>query len=106
MVRSGGQVQLAHGCFDQRLAGCVQIAICSYLGGVHLGIACYALHAFEALSLTVAGSLHARADGGRGLTLAVVGELFVVHSGHFYVDVDAVEQGSRDLLLVAQDGGA
>jgi hypothetical protein len=46
----------------------------------------------EALSLALAGGLHAGSDGSRGLTLAVVGELFVVDAGHFHMDVDAVER--------------
>ena len=58
----------------------------------------------EALQLAFAGGLHAFADGFGGVDLAFVSQFHEVDVEDFYVDVDAVEQGTADAFLVAGDG--
>ena len=55
--------------------------------------------------LDATGGLDPLADLRRRLTETVVGELLVLNSRDLDVDVDAVEQGTGDALLVAGDHG-
>jgi hypothetical protein len=47
--------------------------------------------------------LHARADGVGSFAPIQCGELLHRHARHLQVDVDAVEEGVRDALLVLGD---
>src|SRR5438876_3482955 len=105
VVCSRREVQLAHGRFDERLPRRVQLAEVAYLCGAHLGVGGHSLDILETLSLYLAGGLYAGADGRGGLAQAVVGQLLVLHAGHFYVDVYPIKEGAADLLLVAGDHG-
>ena len=67
------------------------------------GIGQHAVAVFEARSLAVPGRLYLGLDIGRGLALAVVGEFFVLHAGDFDVDINAIQEGTRDPFLVAAD---
>jgi hypothetical protein len=40
-----------------------------------------------------------------GLALAAVGALIVIYAWHLDMDIDAVEEGTGDALLVLGDGG-
>ena len=75
----------------------------AYFGWAHLGVAGQ-LSAFEAFQLALAGGLHPGADGFGILDVALVGELLVIDARDFDVDVDAVDEGAADLLVVAGDG--
>ena len=59
---------------------------------------------YKKLSLALAGSFHPRLDGGGGFPQTTVAELVVFYMRHLDVDVNAVEQRSRDALLVLGDG--
>jgi hypothetical protein len=57
------------------------------------------------LALALAGDFDAAADGPGCFALALVGELVVGDAGDFDMNVNAVEQGAGDALLVAGDVG-
>jgi hypothetical protein len=57
----------------------------------------------ETLSLNFTGAFHARLDGRRRLAQAAVAELVVLHTRHFDVDVDAIQQWAGDTFLVFGD---
>ncbi len=50
--------------------------------------------------------LHSGADSFRILHLAFIGQLFIIDARDFDVDVDAVQQGATDLLLVGEMASA
>src|SRR5439155_25569196 len=76
----------------------------AHFGGAHLGVAGQ-LGSLEAVQLALTRCLHACADGDRVFGVAFIGQLLVVDTGDFDVDVDAVQQRAADALLVAHDGG-
>ena len=55
-------------------------------------------------ALNLPGGLHPGADGRAGLALGLAGKLVVAHRGHLYLQVDAVQQGAADALLIAGNG--
>ena len=77
-------------------------AVLAHLLRSHLGIAGQ-LGAIEALQLHLPRSLHPLPDGGRGFGAGGAGQLVVLDSGHLDMDVDAIEQGTGEAALVAQD---
>ena len=81
----------------------VGFAVGAHFGGAYFGVAGQVL-AREALQLAFAGGLHAFADGFGGVDLAFVSQFHEGDVEDFYVDVDAVEQGTADAFLVAGDG--
>ena len=58
---------------------------------------------FENRFRCLARSLHTLANGGRGFTYPVIAELFVIHPGDVDVDINSIEQGTRDSLLIFRD---
>ncbi len=59
----------------------------------------------EALILNISGGLHSLADGFASFAEFIFAEFFVVHTRDFDMDVDAVEDGTRDSFLVFGDNG-
>jgi hypothetical protein len=59
--------------------------------------------AFEAPGLNMPSSRNPLAVGGRRLAQPLAQQLLVVHARHVDVDLDAVEQRPRDVLLLACD---
>ncbi len=53
--------------------------------------------------LPLPAGLHPRPHLGRGLGHHLVRQLLVLHAGHLDEDVDAVQQGAGDAVLVARD---
>jgi hypothetical protein len=88
----------------QRHAGVVELAMDAHISRAHVGVAGN-IGAMEAVTLALAGGFDPVADGFRGFTEALVGELFVGDARDLHVDIDAVEQGPGDTLLVADDVG-
>ena len=62
----------------------------SDLPNAHVGIANNISGVGEALILYISGSLHALANGLAGFAEFIAAEFFVIDSGDFDVDVDAV----------------
>src|SRR5207244_3051695 len=69
----------------------------------HLSVGVNLLLAGKALQLQAAGAQDALAHGGRFLDGVLAAKLPVLHRGDLNVDIDAVEQGSRDSRDVALD---
>ena len=117
MKGAGAELQLRHRRLDERLAGLVQLAVLAHLGWPHVGVGLVQEAAVaprrervfrqrfrQAVALDGAGAFDAGANGAAGLTEAVGEELVVVDARDVNVDVDAVEEGAGDALLIASDG--
>ena len=89
----------AHGQLQRALAGIVQGAVLADGAGGQAGVgrAAGLLHG--------AGQEDALADGRRGFGLCFAAKLLKRHSGHFHLDIDAVEQRAADLAEVLLDLG-
>jgi len=105
------QVQLRHGRAHQGLALIVHLTELPHLGHAHVGVADDVRSPVDSLIrrhtkssiLYLPRRLDAPSNRLAGLAEAVAAQLVVVHARHFDVDVDAVEQWSRDALLVFRD---
>ena len=98
----GARVQLLDSCPQQAPPGLIHLGVLPYLGWPHVGVARYTSVA-EPLALCLSRSLQAGPNRLRWLPQAVIGQLVIVYRGYVDVDVDAVEQGSEEALLVAAD---
>ena len=114
---AGAELELRHRRLDQRLPRLVELAVLAHLGRSHVGVGLFQQVAValrresilrqglrQAVALDGVGGLDAGADGAAGFAEAVGEELVVVDAGDVDVDVDAVEEGAGDALLVASDG--
>ena len=97
-------MELLHGGFEQFFGGGFDLAELAHFGWPHFGITS-SFGAFETLQLDFASGLDALTNGCRGLNLSFIGQLLIIYAGNLDVDVNAVEQGTTDALLVAYDGG-
>ena len=117
MKGAGAELKLRHRRLDQCLARLVQLAVLPHLGWSHVGVGLVQQAAVtlrrervfgqgpgRAVALDGAGGLDAGAEGAAGFAEAVGEELVVVHARDVDVDVNAVEEGAGDALLVAGDG--
>src|SRR5205823_1088456 len=95
VVGAGAQTQAGHGVFEQAFALGGNIAIFADLSGAHLGVAVN-LFTLVALELAAPGRHHPRANLVGGVAARVVPQLAVLDGGHVDMDVNAVEQRSRD----------
>ena len=115
---AGAQLQLAHGRFDQRLAALVQLAELPHLGWPHVRVArqqyttsssicrpssVVRRRSGQPLPLHTPRPLHPLPDSRARLAQPFAGQLVVVDARHVDVDVDTVEEGARDALLIAGD---
>ena len=66
----------------------------------HSGVAGYSLVIVETLSLPLARSHDAVADRGRAFLRALTGNVSIFDGRHFDVQIDAIEQRSRDSLTI------
>ncbi len=103
VIGASGESHLAHGRAEQRLSGIVQRCVLAQLLRSHVSIR-QQTAAGEARCLDLARPLHALPDGSGELARTAIGKLLVGNAGDFEVDVDAVQQGSADPLLVATNG--
>ena len=100
-VGTGGELQALHGHAEhvERLGiGLGKLA--EHLFG-HLGIAVDALVGLEALLLNLTRSYHPLTDGGRGFAWLHLRELGKGNRLNLALNVDAVEEGTRDLVHIA-----
>src|SRR5579872_5943186 len=100
--RPGRKVKRGHGLAEESLGVGLHFAEFAHVLGSHLGVAGSAGSA-EPGDLDVAGRLDPGPDALRSLRLAGSGQLLVLDVRHLDVDVDAVEQRSRQTPLVAED---
>ena len=114
MKGAGAELELRHRRLDQRLPRLVELAVLPHLGRSHVGVGLFQQVAValrresilrqglrQAVALDGVGGLDAGADGAAGFAEAVGQELVVVDAGDVNVDVNAVEEGAGDALLVA-----
>ena len=114
---AGAELELGHRRLHERFARLVELAVLAHLGRSHVGVGLvqqapvalrregiFGQGLGEAVALDGAGGLDASANGAAGLAEAVGEELVVIDAGDVDVDVDAVEEGAGDALLVAGDG--
>src|SRR5690606_13434284 len=80
--------------------GAVDPAVRAQLAGTHGRVHVNAAP-FEAVELPVAGSADAIADECGGLATSIVAQLLTGEGGYLDVDVDAVEERTRDAREVA-----
>jgi len=95
---------LAHRCADQVVTSFVQLAEFSHFSHTHIGVAGDVCPG-EAFALALAGGLHPGADDRRWFAHSVAGQLVIIHTRDFNMDVDPVEQGAGDAFLVFGNGG-
>ncbi len=104
MIGACRQIELTHRRPHQALTFRLELAKLSYLADAHIGVAedvgVGRLGVGKSVVLNISGGLHALADGLAGFAKFIPAEFFVIDSGHFDVDVDAVEQWTGDSFLV------
>jgi hypothetical protein len=93
VIGACGKLQLHHGCLHQGLAGLVQGAELPHLGRAHVGVTSDAVISSEPFPLPRAGRFHAGPHHLVRFPVARIGELFILHSRHFHVDVDTPKNG-------------
>jgi hypothetical protein len=77
------------------------------LARTHSGVAIYFGVGIEAGALFLAGALDAFANSGGRLFAPRAGDIAIFHGRHFNVEIDAIEERTRDALAVTMDlGGA
>ena len=94
VVRTGAQAHLIHGLLHEQQARVAQIAELLELAGIHTGVGGAVA---EALELSTAGAedlLPHRLAVGAGPS---AGQLAIGNGRHFDVNVDSIEQWSREL---------
>ncbi len=91
MIGSRRQIELTHCRPHQALTFGLELAKLPHLADAHIGIANDISGVGEALILYVSGGLHSLADGLAGFAEFISAEFFVIDSGDFDVDVDAVK---------------
>jgi len=112
MIGPRRKVELPHRRADQVFPRLVQLAELADFREVHVCVT----HDIERFDIRISrtrispylyipGGLHAPADRCAGLANPVAAELLVVHARHLDMDVDAVQQRTRDAFLVLGDGG-
>lgn len=101
---AGAELHTLGGRLQQRAARLIQLTGLPHLGRAHISVARQA-RAGEAALLDATRRLDARADGCRRLAEPHGRQLLVLDARHVHVDVDAVEHGPADAVLVARDGG-
>ena len=55
----------------------------------------------ETLALDLPGIFDSRLHGSRRFTITVITQFFIVYSGDFNMDVDPIQQWTRDPFLVS-----
>jgi hypothetical protein len=83
----------------------LELAKLPYLADAHICVTDDVGGIGEALILNISGGLHALADRLAGFAEFISAEFFVIDSGDFDVDIDAVKQWTGDSLLVFGDDG-
>ncbi len=86
----------------QIAAGIIKSAIQTNLSRVHVGIAGKA-GASEALALNLTCSLDPLGDDTGRLSQAEIGQFLIIHPGHIHMDINAVQQGTGDAMLILCD---
>ena len=100
IMRTGGEVHVVHGIFEQVAAVVVEVGVGFHDAGRHGGVAPDVGFFGESRGLHGAGGLDAGADGvGRFAGVGAV-EVAEVDGRDFDVDVDAVEERAGESLAV------
>ena len=100
VISTGRQTQAVHGLFEQSQSLGVDLAHLAQLLGRHLGIAVDVLIVCKAFLLHFPCLDHAVTDLLTRFRSAFFGQLIDRNRCHFYVQVDPVQQRSRDLVEV------
>src|ERR1700691_5857010 len=87
---------------EQALARRLDLAMLAQLARAHLRVA-EKRRLAEALDLQAARAVDPRADRRRALALVAIGQLLVAHRRHLDMDIDSIEQRSRNPRAVALD---
>lgn len=90
VVGAGAEMQLAHGCLEQILAGSVKLAVLAHLVGVHLRIGQRGC-TLKAFTLALPCRFDAGANRRARFAEAIVGQLFVFDTRNLHVNVNAVK---------------
>src|SRR6266480_4807870 len=69
----------------------------------HARVAVYFRGIAETLLLNMTPANNALADGGRAFLSAFAGDVAIFDCGHFNVQIDSVEQRTRDALAISLD---
>ena len=101
VVGTGAEVEIGHGVFEELVPPVVKAAMLLELGVTHARVAgCFPCSG-EAVVLDVAGLQDTFADHGGGLRWNRVGEFLVLDCRSLHMQVDPIEERSRDLPAVA-----
>lgn len=103
VVGAGTEVELGHGDADQVLGVVAELAMALDLARAHARVAIHFRVGMETGALGFAGALDAFANGGRRFFGARAGDVAVFDGGHFDVEVDAIEERTRNALAITVD---
>ncbi len=105
MESSCRELEALHGSLEQRLGGWIDLAELAHLSGSLVRVACDMRKGGKASCLSLPSGKHPGTYVSGAFTHAAVGKLLIFHTGHFDMDIDAVEKGTGETLLIAGDGG-
>jgi hypothetical protein len=107
MIRPRGQIELRHRRSHQALTILRKFAELPYFPHPHVGITndVRDFDIRESCLLNISRSLDACTDTFGRFAHPVSTQLFIIHSGDFDVNVNAIKRGTRDPLLVFRDKG-
>src|SRR5438552_7817751 len=94
-------MQFAHGHTHQFLGGLSKLAVLFQLACSHAGVTIYLAVVAKPFLLAFAGMDDAFANGSGSFLSAFTGDVAIVDSRHFNVQIDAIKQRTRDALTVA-----